>query len=140
MRRLTRRAGPNTTFYQVDLSSASEISSVADLVRATHGDPTVLINNAGMGIALPLLELTDSSVRRIFDVNMLAPMLLAKRFLPAMVARDHGHVVNVSSMAAFATQACNVPYACTKSGVLVLHEGLVQECRHVYKAPSVRAT
>lgn len=77
---------------------------------------------------------------KVFEVNLFAPVYLVKQFLPAMVKRNHGHVVNVSSMAAFATQACNVPYACSKNGLLSFHEGIVQECRFVYNAPLVRAT
>lgn len=77
---------------------------------------------------------------RVFEVNLFAPVYLVRQFLPAMVKRNHGHIVNVSSMAAFATQACNVPYACSKSALLSFHEGIVQECRFVYNAPLVRAT
>ncbi|KAG6365611.1 hypothetical protein INS49_007222 [Diaporthe citri] len=132
--------GKNTSFYKADLRVASEIASVTDTIRNDHGDPTVLVNNAGTGIISPILEMPGPDTRRVFEVNLFAPVYLVKQFLPAMVKHNHGHIVNVSGMAAFATQACNVPYACSKNGLLSFHEGLVQECWFVYNAPLVRAT
>lgn len=132
--------GPNTSFYQIDLTSPDEIVSTAQKIRSEHGEPTVLINNAGMGLPMPSVEMPEPKLRKMFEVNILAPMLLVQQFLPSMVKRNHGHIVNISSMAAFCTQAINVPYACTKVALLAYHEGLIQELRHLYKAPLVRAT
>ncbi|KAH7305295.1 hypothetical protein B0I35DRAFT_444303 [Stachybotrys elegans] len=130
----------NTYFYQIDLSDSAAISSVADRIRADHGSPTVLINNAGMANTLPLLGVPEASLKRIFNVNIIAPILLTQQFLPSMVKHNHGHIVNVASQASFATQATNVDYGATKSGLLALHEGLGQELRHLYKAPRVRTS
>ncbi|KAF5600597.1 short-chain dehydrogenase reductase [Fusarium pseudoanthophilum] len=77
-------------------------------------------------------------VRRIFDVNVIANFLLVKEFLPAMIKRNHGHIINIASMASFVTGVRNVDYAASKVGVLALHEGLAQELKHSYKAPKVR--
>lgn len=82
--------------------------------------------------------MSEASIRRIFSVNIIAPILLTKQFLPSMVKQNHGHIVNVASQASFATQATNVDYGATKAGVLSFHEGLAQELRHLYKAPRVR--
>lgn len=87
---------------------------------------------------MPLLEQSEAQTRKVFDVNLIAPILLTQQFLPSMVKRNHGHIVNLASQASFATQASNVEYACTKAGLLAFHEGLGQELRHVYKAPLVR--
>ncbi|KAJ3532308.1 hypothetical protein NM208_g7904 [Fusarium decemcellulare] len=130
----------NTCFYQVDLADSDAITSIATRIRNEHGDPTVLINNAGLGNAVPLLELTEPNLRKVFDVNIIAPIILAQQFLPSMLRHNHGHVVNIASQASFATQAMNVDYACTKSALLSFHEGLTQEIRHVYKAPLVRTS
>ncbi|VZH99950.1 unnamed protein product, partial [Fusarium fujikuroi] len=131
---------PNVSFCSADLSDPIEISKVSKKIVSEHGDPTVLINNAGIGNAMSILACPESKIRKVFDVNMIAPILLAKHFLPAMIRRNHGHIVNVGSLASFATQASNVDYGCTKSGLLAFHEGLLQELRHIYKAPLVRAS
>lgn len=130
---------PNSYFYKADISDPSSLVSTAESIRAEHGDPTVLINNAGIGNALPILDLSEPKIRKIFDVNIIAPILLVQQFLPSMIRRNHGHIVNIASMASFSTQASNVDYGCTKSGVLALHEGLMQELKYIYKTPLVRA-
>lgn|SRR5688572_5277909 len=91
-----------------------------------------------MANTLPLLEIPEASLQRIFNLNIIAPILLTQQFLPSMVKHNHGHIVNVASQASFATQATNVDYGATKSGLLAFHEGLGQELRHLYKAPRVR--
>ena len=128
----------NTYFYQIDLTDSEAISSVADRIRVDHGNPTVLINNAGLANTLPVLEIPEAKLRAIFNLNIIAPILLTQHFLPSMVKHNHGHIVNVASQASFATQATNVDYGATKSGLLAFHEGLGQELRHLYKAPRVR--
>ncbi|GJC85984.1 dehydrogenase RED3 [Colletotrichum liriopes] len=85
-----------------------------------------------------ILDETEEQIRQVFDVNIVASFLLIKEFLPSMIRNNHGHVVNIASMASFVTGVNNVDYACSKAGTLVLHEGLMQELRHRYKAPKVR--
>ncbi|GKU16446.1 unnamed protein product [Fusarium langsethiae] len=130
----------NTYFYQVDLADSEALTSVADRIRDDHGNPTVLINNAGFANTYSLLDVSEAGIRKIFNVNIIAPILLTKQFLPTMVKQNHGHIVNVASQASFATQATNVDYGATKAAVLSFHEGLAQELRHLYKAPRVRTS
>ncbi|KAJ5385703.1 hypothetical protein N7509_008244 [Penicillium cosmopolitanum] len=130
----------NCVFYKVDITSNEEIHATAEKIRAEHGDPTVLINNAGFGTATPLLQISENMIRKAFDVNIVSHFLLVKEFLPAMVDRNHGHIVTVASMGSFMTQASNVDYACTKAATLAFHEGINQELKILYKAPSVRTT
>lgn len=124
----------------MDLTDSEHIKSVARRVRSEHGDPTVLINNAGTQSNKPILELSESELHTTFDVNILAHFLLVKEFLPAMVSNNHGHIVAVASLASYMTRAINVDYACTKSAALAFHEGLGQELRHLYHAPGVRTS
>jgi short-subunit dehydrogenase len=137
---LTSSLEANCVFYKVDITSGEEINAVAEKLRNEHGDPTVLINNAGFGSATPLLQVPENVVRKVFDVNIISHFLLVKEFLPAMVDRNHGHVVTVASMGSFMTQASNVDYACTKAAALAFHEGINQELKILYNAPSVRTT
>ncbi|KAK2735434.1 hypothetical protein CKAH01_01815 [Colletotrichum kahawae] len=129
---------PNARFYQLDVTSPAAVREVAQRIRAdVGGDPTVLVNNAGVGMGKPLLAETDEQVRRTFDVNIVAQFWMVREFLPAMVAADHGHVVTVASMASFLTLASNVGYSCSKAAALSLHEGLTQELRYRYHARNV---
>jgi short-subunit dehydrogenase len=137
---LTSSPDANCFFYKVDITSSEEIHAAAKEIRAELGEPTVLVNNAGFGSATPLLQVPEDVVRKVFNVNIISHFLLVKEFLPAMVNRNHGHIVTVASMASFLTQASNVDYGCTKAAALALHEGLTQELKILYNAPLVRTT
>lgn len=54
--------------------------------------------------------------------NLLAPFLLTKEFLPHMIERNHGHIVNVSSLSAYIPPASLADYAATKAGLVAFHE------------------
>lgn len=127
-------------FYKLDVTSAQGIKEVAAKIRLEVGDPTVLINNAGIGTGKNVLDETDEELHRTFDVNIFAHFRLIKEFLPHMIKHDHGHVVAIASMASFATWAANVSYSATKAGVLSFHEGLSQELWARYGAKRVRTT
>ncbi|KAJ5207752.1 hypothetical protein N7449_002131 [Penicillium cf. viridicatum] len=130
----------NAYFYQTEITSSASLEKVAQKIRSEHGNPTVLVNNAGIMQLATIFEENENEIRRTFDVNLIAHFLLIKEFMPAMVKGNHGHIVTVASMASFITGAQNVDYACTKVGALAFHEGLTQELRHSYNAKKVRTS
>jgi all-trans-retinol dehydrogenase (NAD+) len=131
---------PNVHFYEVDITSSENIHEAAEKIRKDHGDPTVLINNAGIGTNKTILDETETEMRRVFDVNTISHFLLVKEFVPAMIKRNHGHIVTVASMASFLVHAQNVDYTCTKASALAFHEGLGQELKSRHNAKKVRTT
>lgn len=122
------------------MTSSSQISNAAEAIRKSHGNPTVLINNAGIGVGRTILTESEEGIRKTFDVNIVAHFLIVKEFLPAMVEKNHGHVVTVASMSSFVAPAQMVDYACTKAALVAFNEGLASELRSRYKAPNVRTT
>ncbi|KAI1083239.1 hypothetical protein F5B20DRAFT_452280 [Whalleya microplaca] len=130
----------NAYFYQSEVTSSASLREVAQKIRSDHGDPTVLVNNAGIMHKNTILDTGEDEIRRIFDVNIIAHFLVVKEFLPAMVQRNHGHIVSIASMASFVAGVRNVDYACTKAGALAFHEGLAQELKHTYNAKKVRTS
>jgi all-trans-retinol dehydrogenase (NAD+) len=127
-------------FYQGDVTSTAQVHEAAEKMRADFPgeEVTVLVNNAGVGSARSILDGTEEETRKTLEVNLLAHFVTIREFLPAMVKKDHGHVVAVASAASFVTIAGNADYSCSKVGVLALHEGLGQELKHRYAAPNVR--
>ena len=124
--------------YQCDITSASSVKEVAASVRSTFGNPTILINNAGVATGLTILSSTDESVKRTFDVNTLSHFRLVREFVPAMVSANHGTIVTIASIAASISTTQIVDYSCSKSAALAFHEGLAVELKMKYKAPKVR--
>ncbi|KAH7007312.1 hypothetical protein EDB80DRAFT_576972 [Ilyonectria destructans] len=131
---------PGVVFYETDITSPEALHKVAEQIRCDVGDPTVLINNAGVSVGKPLLDCSQSQIRGVFEVNTMSHFWLAQEFLPAMIKRNHGHVVTMASMASFVVIAGNVEYSCTKASALAFHEGLGQELKHRYSAGNVRTT
>jgi all-trans-retinol dehydrogenase (NAD+) len=120
------------------VSSSSDIQKAAAEIRKKLGEPTVLINNAGIGFGETILGATEAHIQAVINVNLLAHFHTVREFLPSMVKQNKGHVVTVASMASLVTIASNVDYSCTKAAVLAFHEGLRQELDHRYNARLVR--
>lgn len=133
-------AAANVFYYKCDISKGEELHSVAAVIRKTHGEPTVLINNAGIHVSKPIFEESEEEVRRVFNVNTIAHWLTVREFAPAMAKANHGHIVTIASMASFVCYAGNVDYCATKASALAFHEGLAGELKWLYKAPNVRTT
>lgn len=130
----------NVYFFEVDVTSSSNIGTVAGKIREAHGDATILVNNAGIGKGSTILDVSEEQVRRTFDVNTISHFNIVKEFVPSMVRKNHGHIVTIASMASFTSVGFMVDYSCSKASALAFHEGLAQELKHWYGAPKVRTT
>ncbi|KAL1620602.1 hypothetical protein SLS54_005958 [Diplodia seriata] len=122
----------NVVFYGCDLTFPASIHETASHIRADCGDPTVLINNAGIAEQHAILEGNDEYDEQLFRVNVLSHFTLIREFLPGMLAQKKGHIITVASMASYYTPSGIVNYAASKAAVLSLHEGLNVELRHRY--------
>ncbi|KAG7004410.1 dehydrogenase RED2 [Physcia stellaris] len=130
----------NIQHHTCDITSPSSVQEVATSIRSTLGNPTLLINNAGIGTGLPILDSTDEINRRVFDVNVLSHFRLVREFLPAMITANHGTVVTIASVAACVSAPSLVDYSSSKSAALSFHEGLAAELKTLYEAPKVKLT
>ncbi|HVT21831.1 MAG TPA: SDR family NAD(P)-dependent oxidoreductase, partial [Mycobacteriales bacterium] len=89
----------------------------------------VLVNNAGLGTPGELAGFTSDDLRRLYDVNALAPAELTRQVLPAMQARARGRVVFISSLSAQVALPGLTAYSATKALVSQLAEGLRRDLR-----------
>ncbi|KAI9724612.1 MAG: hypothetical protein M1828_003635 [Chrysothrix sp. TS-e1954] len=135
---LTYDPPPTLTFHTCDITSTPSITSVASDITSTLGAPTVLINNAGVCRGKPLLSNTDTDLELTFAVNTLSHYKLARAFLPAMIASNHGMVVTMASSASWVTAPRMTEYAASKAAALAFHEGIAAELVATYHAPRVR--
>ncbi len=100
-------------FDQSDPASIDALATAAGVVD-------VLINNAGMLTAKPLLETTAAEMRQLVDVDFLGVALMMRAFGAGMVARGQGVVLNISSQTAFCGGEGRAIYAAAKSAVAQL--------------------
>lgn len=126
-------------YFHCDITNTEAIASAAAEVRNVFGgEPTVLINNAGIIYARPLLENTEREIQKMFEVNTLSQYRILHEFLPAMVSRNHGMVVTVASQGGGCTTPGMTAYCASKAANISLHEGLASELVTRYNAPRVR--
>jgi NADP-dependent 3-hydroxy acid dehydrogenase YdfG len=117
-------AGGSCRVIALDLTDGR---AVADALRGIDAD--VLVNNAGVGVLKPFLELTPEEWHRMVDLNFNALYHVTRAVLPGMIARDRGDVVLIGSIAgrsAFTGGSC---YAATKHAVMGFAECLMLEVR-----------
>ncbi|XP_058274952.1 short chain dehydrogenase/reductase family 16C, member 5a isoform X1 [Hemibagrus wyckioides] len=85
--------------YQVDCSDRGNVYQVAEQVKQEVGDVTILINNAGIVTGKKFMDSPDSLVEKTLQVNAMAHFWTYKAFLPAMMDKNHGHLVCIASSA-----------------------------------------
>jgi all-trans-retinol dehydrogenase (NAD+) len=129
---------PDVHFIQVDLTDPTAIKEACDAVKSKHGNPTVIVNNAGIANHQTILDLQDSRLERVVAVNQLAHYRITREFLPDIAAKNHGIFVTYASLAGYVVPAGLVDYCGSKAAAVAFHEGLTAELVHRYDAPAVR--
>ena len=112
-----------------DLSTREGCSAIADLCASTSVTPDILVNNAGMAVAGRLDHVPRDRWETLMQLNLLAPMRLCDLFLPAMIERRSGHIVNVSSIAGWIGSQGLSSYCASKFGLRGFGESLAGELK-----------
>jgi NAD(P)-dependent dehydrogenase (short-subunit alcohol dehydrogenase family) len=116
------------SFSAVDVCDAKAVITWADAAIAEHGPPDLLINNAAlMNAPAPLWEVPADDFDSVIDVNVKGIANVIRAFVPAMVARKRGVIVNLSSGWGRSTSPEVAPYCASKYAVEGLTLALAQE-------------
>ncbi|GBP38698.1 hypothetical protein EVAR_22347_1 [Eumeta japonica] len=115
--------------FECDVTQRDAVISLGDRVRREVGDVNILVNNAGIMPCRPLLQTSEKEIRSMFDVNVMGNLWMLQAFLPAMIERNHGHIVAMSSMAGLMGIRNLVPYCGTKYAVRGIMEALLVEMK-----------
>jgi NAD(P)-dependent dehydrogenase (short-subunit alcohol dehydrogenase family) len=115
---------------RADVTSPEDVGRLAERTLAEFGRVDVVCNNAGtVGKNMPMWEFERVEWEWIMAVDFWGVIHGISAFVPHLVARGHGHVVNTASMAALTTVALNGPYNAAKHAVLSLSETLAADLR-----------
>jgi NAD(P)-dependent dehydrogenase (short-subunit alcohol dehydrogenase family) len=115
--------------FRCDVTDAAEVEAVAAEVEAQLGPVGILVNNAGVGMTGRFLDTSVEDWTWIRSVNLDGVINSCHAFVPKMVARRRGQVVNVSSGLAYTPRATEPAYVTTKAGVLALSQCLRADWR-----------
>jgi all-trans-retinol dehydrogenase (NAD+) len=102
------------------------------------GDVDILVNNAGIVTGKTVLDCPDHMMEKTVQVNTISHFWTIKAFLPAMLAKDKGHIVTIASAAGLNGVAGLLDYCASKFGAVGTAESLMMELRK--KKSSVRST
>ncbi|GAB1600137.1 epidermal retinol dehydrogenase 2-like isoform X1 [Argonauta hians] len=127
---MVRKVGAKAYPYYCDLSQRKDIYRISRKVQKEVGDVTILVNNAGVVIGKSFLECPDEEIENSFQVNTLAYFWTIKAFLPKMMEKNHGHIVNMSSSLGLTGINKLTDYCSTKFAVVGFNEVLTYELKH----------
>ncbi|MBB3386609.1 MULTISPECIES: SDR family oxidoreductase [unclassified Rhizobium] len=97
-------------------------AAIADLANRVQFD--ILVNNAGVDRPKKFLQADEEDIDLLIDVNLRAVLHICRLVVPGMVARDRGHVINISSIAGNYNFGGNSTYHAVKAGVAMLSNQL----------------
>ncbi len=113
----------NAEYIQADLSKKEAI----DIIASKCPEPDCIINNAGVSLVNLFDSVTEEEYRKMFEINLFAPMNLSRRLLPAMIRKKKGVIINISSVFGQSGGSCEVDYSTAKSGLIGFTKALAKE-------------
>jgi len=119
-----REMGPEVYPKVCDISDREAVYRCADEVHKEAGQVDILINNAGVVFTGEILDLPDDRHKKQVDVNLLGTLWMLKAFVPDMVDRNEGHIVNIASSAGMLAVPGMGIYCATKFALMGLTEAL----------------
>lgn len=125
---LRRRHGPPHDFAEVDVRDDTAVQRWAERLLPDHGAPDLLLNNAAViHRNAPLWQVPAAEFDQVVDVNLKGVANVIRHFVPAMIARGRGVIVNFSSGWGRSTDAEVAPYCATKWAIEGLTRALARE-------------
>ena len=114
-------------FVSFDLEKTEEISGFIRSLREAHGPIYGLVNNAGISVEGALARTPEKDIERVVQLNVLAPILVARQAVRSMMASGEGRIVNMASMVATTGFSGLSAYAATKASIVGFTRSLARE-------------
>jgi NADP-dependent 3-hydroxy acid dehydrogenase YdfG len=120
--------GGKVETFVVDITDAVKVAKLPVDIEKKLGAVDALINNAGIIQPFVVInELSLESAAKVMNVNFTGPLMMVKAFLPGLLTRSEAHILNVSSMGAYAPVPGQSVYGASKAAIKLFTEGLRSE-------------
>jgi 3-oxoacyl-[acyl-carrier protein] reductase len=129
VRETIRTNGGEAVAIAVDLTRDDELERLVEQSCKAWGSVDILINNAGWGKRAPVIRANIEDWDQTLRLNLRAPMILAQKLLPAMVAKGEGAVINIGSVSGKTGEANGAAYSASKFGLIGFTQSLYEEVR-----------
>jgi short-subunit dehydrogenase len=121
--------GVDTKSYTVDLSNTHELLSFLHSSLIKDLNVEILVNCAAIFSIKNLVDTSLSEIEKMFNTNVIAPILLCRHFVPHMIKNQWGRIINIASSSAYAAAPGTSLYATSKHALLGLSRALYKELK-----------
>lgn len=116
-------------YAPADVSSLEEVEQAIEKLTNELGPADILINNAGIGGFVKLVDTDPVEWKKIIDVNLMGTYYVTRTVLPQLIEKNGGDIINISSTNGLNGAPGSSAYSASKFGVIGLTESLAQEVR-----------
>jgi len=116
--RMATELGARAEFAELNVANSTDCDALAKAIEAKHGPLDILVNNAGIGHVGTILQTTAEDLDRLHAVNVRGVFNVSKAFLPGMLSRKRGSIVNLASIGGVVGIRDRLAYCATKFAVV----------------------
>ena len=116
--------------YVFDVTDEAQVNEFADKIRKDVGIVDIVVNNAGIIKRIPMLEMSAADFRTVIDIDLNGPFIVSKAFIPGMLEKGHGKIINICSMMSELGRETVAGYAAAKGGLKMLTKNICSEFGH----------
>lgn len=113
--------------YVCDVTDEDAVAKFIATVEKEVGVVDILVNNAGIIKRIPMCKMSASDFRKVIDVDLNAPFIMAKTVIPSMIKKGHGKIINICSMMSELGRETVSAYAAAKGGLKMLTKNIASE-------------
>jgi short-subunit dehydrogenase len=124
-----QHTSPRSTTIRCDVGSRDEVRAMVAKVLAEYDAIDILINNAGIGMRQPFVEMPLDTIEGIMRTNYFGAVYCTREVIPSMIAKGHGHIVNISSVAGHIGTLNMAAYCASKFALNGFSESLYHELK-----------
>ena len=113
--------------YVCDVTNEEAVQALVKQIEQEVSTIDILVNNAGIIRRIPMIEMSAAEFRKVIDVDLNAPFIVAKAVIPSMIAKGHGKIINICSMMSELGRETVSAYAAAKGGLKMLTRNICSE-------------
>jgi len=121
------KVGVDVFAIKFNVTDEADVDKGISLIEKEVGDIDILVNNAGIIKRIPILDMDVSDYKQVIDVDLVAPLIVAKRVAPKMIAKRSGKIINMCSMMSVYGRNSVSAYASAKGGLKLLTANMTCE-------------
>jgi len=125
-----RSAGIAAHGYVFDVTNEDQVNEYAAKIREDVGIVDIVVNNAGIIKRIPMLKMSAADFRTVIDIDLNGPFIVSKAFIPGMLEKGHGKIINICGLMSELGRETVSGYAAAKGGLKMLTKNICAEFGH----------